>query len=117
LSIRVLERRSLPRHSFQAKAGPTRLTADVNRSKRRKPRGKFFVIFVPFCKPVLPSTLNLQRLTYFHCKTHCSKLSGDVISPRRETEADGTPGTAPARCGFGKKTKRPEPKFNQNHFA
>jgi len=34
-----------------------------------------------------------------NCKTHCPNPPGDVISLRPE------------------KPKRPEPKFNQNHFA
>jgi hypothetical protein len=28
-----------------------------------------------------------------------------ILSPRHETEADGTPISESARCGFGKKTK------------
>jgi hypothetical protein len=58
-----------------------------------------------------------QPSTYLTCKTHCPKPPCDVISLRHEIKADGTPITESARCGFGKKPKRPEPKFNQNYFA
>jgi hypothetical protein len=45
-----------------------------------------------------PSTINI-----FQLQNPLPKPPGDVISPRHETEADGTPITESARCGFGKK--------------
>jgi hypothetical protein len=46
------------------------------------------------------ATANASRLSpLLSCKTHCRKLPFGVISLRPE------------------KPKRPEPKFNQNHFA
>jgi hypothetical protein len=75
LSVRVLERRSLPRRLVSSKS-------DEDGSQRRLVRPG---------EPIWKSVL-LR-------KTHCPKPPADVISLRSD------------------KTKRPEPKFNQNHFA